>query len=85
VGDREATTDYGLRSTVRSSASTRSKRALFCMDRSILVFVRAKDVLVVAGCNLGAVSERSDNMLDRGVRWTDGTSVATPSKRALFF
>jgi hypothetical protein len=37
VGAQEATTDYGLRSTVRSSALTRSKRALFCMDRSTLV------------------------------------------------
>jgi hypothetical protein len=87
VGAQEATsttTDYDLRSTVLSSASDAIKTRPFLYGSINIGFVRAKTVLLVAGCNLGAVSERSDNMFDRGVRWTDGTSVATPSKRALF-
>jgi hypothetical protein len=54
------------------------------MDRINIGWVRAETVLVIAGYELGDVSEYSENVLDRGVRRTDRTSATTQSKRVFF-
>jgi hypothetical protein len=41
-------------------------------------------VLAIAAYELGAVSEHSANVLDRGVRRTDRTSTTTQSKQVFF-